>query len=1436
MAAANRIYLQVQFDSADADKNIDTLNKNIDKIGTTSEKATAQASKGIKSVNVTVQQASDDMAKLGRAVAALGIWRTTKEMVAMGEEVNRAKRQLDALGLGHLRQEFSALAEKTGVSGGVIRKMAIDYKAVGVASEDLTKMIQRTLDMSAKFSNEGVKGAGQLGEALANMGRMFQPTSKGLQAVGAAANIAFPAKVAELFNKQLTIMRTEVKQFDPEKLMELLILIGGMDAKGYAAKEALVTVDAAQTRLASQTKKLAGTIENELGPAFIHSIDLMTEMLKLATMLAGALGKLPEPIKDVAVAVGVFAGTAMMLGQVFNVVGLGFKGFGAAVTWLKGSQLAGTVGRLAAGPGITALGLGGAAATANVIAGQAAAKVASEAAAKVAVEAAAQVAVKQAASKLAREAAAKAAMEVAAEVAASAVGTATVETIARQTAARAAQRAAAKEVGQAIITRKAADEAAKLAAEAVATGAATAAGVRAGAAGAAAAGAGAGGITTLGLGAAGATGMGVTAGTLLGMGPVGWITLIGAIASAVWIWYAHNKISDEQRAAAAAVGGGGTPEEVARLKGLAVKPNAEAIRSGLEESQRALEEARARELKAGKDNVSALTEGYADHFRKIGEMAKSVADYRNALSKETSDEAKKEDLMAAQQQKDVATQLANYRKALWADVHAETNKLQEETRRDIRRTYEEIHRTRRQIAVAEAEVIPDETFAGRRRVAQVRAAATQQQAKADIIAKQVELDAQMQLEVKARERAGRLAGATQEEIDAETIKAKEIFGGRIMALALQLNSEIKKLTLDEEKETNALILEQRKQRLERELQDRIAVIDRAATLEIGHLQAERQATLSGRLDVIRRVTEADQRRILRTKDEAIDALNAELDFYKRIHGEESEGYKELQTDTTREVNRIRMDADTQYQMNRLKGWQETDQAILQNQEELFSGIKGFMEGMWDAVMDKSKSVWASIGSFITRTMMGVLRTVVTNTLAAQVTTAVGGFQVAFPRGVWRAPYFPGAGAPPGITDIPSTGANVRYDTEANREVGRDLSQIVSDAAMEDWNRRAAVEMVGTGGADVAETRGAVTAATGGGGRAGGGGLGGFGQSIAGMKASFGIGGLVKTASGGSVIWEVATPREKLNAVLRSKGMANMLAMAGMPMFMSSLSKRGVGAGIQGIAGGAMAGVGLATMLPALHLSPIGGAVLGGGLGILAAGYKRGGKLGAAMSIGGGAMAGAAIGAMLGAMTFTPFGVAAGALVGAAIGAVAGGVASIVRAFRPPKEEQVRRMLQQVYGVDIADRGLRQQIADLADQRYNGDIRMAVYSQEAQEMVRLYALTTGQNPAGLPRQMYGATYAQSAAGGLQLQPVYSGGRLVANPYVGTTTTQMAQMGQGPMFLQLDPYQASSLFSGQVVQVLGQNPGAVGTANTTAARSGQGRQAQSSALLEPATVMA
>jgi hypothetical protein len=288
-------------------------------------------------------------------------------------------------------------------------------------------------------------------------------------------------------------------------------------------------------------------------------------------------------------------------------------------------------------------------------------------------------------------------------------------------------------------------------------------------------------------------------------------------------------------------------------------------------------------------------------------------------------------------------------------------------------------------------------------------------------------------------------------------------------------------------------------------------------------------------------------------------------------------------------------------------------------------------------------------------------------------------------------------------------------------------------------------------------------------------------------------------------------------------------MLGGPSLLSG-GLRGIGAGAQAKTGlgAALTAFGLIrTFAPIMGVGPAAGAAAG--IGLAAAGLQRGGFSGLGMSIGGGALAGAMFG------SFIP---GIGTLIGAGIGAAVGAIAGTARLFIQSLAQQLRSRIRSVYGVDISNQQILQQIAEITRTKYGGSISLAIYSDEIQQIVRLYALSTGQNQAGLARPEYPVTFAQSQAGGLALQPVYSGGQLVQSPYSGTTTTQLADLSyalRNSMFVQLNPQQANDLFEGRVVQVVQNNPTTVASANASAARSGDSRLAQASAFLEPATVM-
>jgi hypothetical protein len=196
----------------------------------------------------------------------------------------------------------------------------------------------------------------------------------------------------------------------------------------------------------------------------------------------------------------------------------------------------------------------------------------------------------------------------------------------------------------------------------------------------------------------------------------------------------------------------------------------------------------------------------------------------------------------------------------------------------------------------------------------------------------------------------------------------------------------------------------------------------------------------------------------------------------------------------------------------------------------------------------------------------------------------------------------------------------------------------------------------------------------------------------------------------------------------------------------------------------------------------------------------------------------------------PIGWIAAAGIGAAIG--------LMGAFKTTDQQHARQLIKQMYGVDISNLSILNQVVAIAKQKYGGMISLAVASPDVQQLVNLYAAATGQRYGG-PRPMYPALYSQSA-GGLQLQPTYSNGQLVQSPYTGTTTTQWtmaSQLMNNPqtaMYVQLDPAMASALFQGQVINVLNQNPTVVGNAAASSINAGSTRNAQLGGLLEPLTV--
>ena len=444
-------------------------------------------------------------------------------------------------------------------------------------------------------------------------------------------------------------------------------------------------------------------------------------------------------------------------------------------------------------------------------------------------------------------------------------------------------------------------------------------------------------------------------------------------------------------------------------------------------------------------------------------------------------------------------------------------------------------------------------------------------------------------------------------------------------------------------------------------------------------------------------------------------------------------------------------AEDQKERNRLKTIQDQSRMIRTEMQKTFEYFERLAEGVFDALLSKSKSVTQALGDFVKQTFLTVIKALYSQMIAGILTRLV-------------------YGAPAG------------------------------------------------GGGTQGGSRGGVGIPGVGGGSSGGGPLGWLGSIISGGGRGGGFGGgwpwpqppVIMNASGGA---------SSANNIVSPRGGGFGGLFSGIPF----IGGKGGGGGIldtlRGIGnigygpkggdfGGEVAG-------SYRGVGGLGGAALLAGGGTLAyMGLKRGGLSGLGMTTAGGAMIGFKFGGPI----------------GAAIGAAAGAAAGTIRLFIKGAKEKTRQRIKEIYGVDISSNGILDQIQGIVKQNYGGDMNVGLYSPQVQELVQMYKMTQGINSTqGMGRPMYPVSWAMSG-GSASLQPVYSNGSLVANPYVGATTTQ-----QSATFVQLNPQQANQLFEGRVVQVVGNNPGAVADASTSAMEPTYRRSREQNSMLEPMTAM-
>ncbi|MBZ5625928.1 MAG: hypothetical protein LAQ69_45655 [Acidobacteriia bacterium] len=558
----------------------------------------------------------------------------------------------------------------------------------------------------------------------------------------------------------------------------------------------------------------------------------------------------------------------------------------------------------------------------------------------------------------------------------------------------------------------------------------------------------------------------------------------------------------------------------------------------------------------------------------------------------------------------------------------------------------------------------------------------------------------------------------------------------------------------------------------RTLQDKVALENAKTAIEVQAMKDRTKIEL-----------EEIDARTERQVDEARKAAMAQGIFYEPYLDQIGNKIREL---GQHEKDVLQKATTTEIDVAQIKGATSTRKLVTDQYQSIFQSLKQQAGGVFDALVTKSQSVWSAIGNSLKTALLTAIKDVVTSRVAAM------------------------------LMNMFVPGANVQMQQGG---VGKGGGSGL------------------LGGLGGILGIGAVPVFAGG--------------APGGTPPFLPSGGAGAGAGSGAGLGSILPPIFGTGSSIRFPGSA----VGGTPPFVPSSSGGGAGIGAAPAAGGIFSKAGLAGMLPGLKsffgfgdnkwvdmgggrmatggwisqygsfgdkLQALGksdAALMGGAL-LAMDGLRRGGKIGVAETTAGGALIGYKFGGPL----------------GAAIGGVAGAVAGIVRLFVKGAADKAKEKIKALYGVDIADKGVLQQIVDMAKSGFGGNLDMAIRSPQIRDLIQLYAMTTGQKATGMPGTVTPLSLVETG-GSLFQSPQYNNGTPL--PALGGLPG-LDQIGAGTpsgggLVIQLDGPATTALLQGQAVQAITNNPRLVQSASMAATKSNANRRELTSLQLSPGTIV-
>ena len=628
--------------------------------------------------------------------------------------------------------------------------------------------------------------------------------------------------------------------------------------------------------------------------------------------------------------------------------------------------------------------------------------------------------------------------------------------------------------------------------------------------------------------------------------------------------------------------------------------------------------------------------------------------------------------------------------------------------------------------------------------------------------------------------------AQLESVDAKTLQAK---------VAL----ENAKTGVETEAIAERTRMEQQESAWQEHIQDqaltaRIQAVDQRKNLELTQLEAVDAVTIQDKVRLEQMKTSIEVQALkdrAKIEMEQIDAqTERQVDAAKKVamaQGIFYQPYLDQIGDKIRELGQHEKEAlqsatTSEVDVAQAKGAISTRKIVVDEYKSIFQSLKQQAGGVFDALLTKSQSVWASIGNSLKTALLTAIKDVVTSRVAAMLMGLfVPGANVQLQQGgmgtggilgklggilgVGAVPVFAG-GAPGGTPPFLPSGA-AGSGAAANGGLGSVLPSIFGSGGNVQFP-----------GAAVGGTPPFVPSSSGG----------------AGIGAAPAAGGIFSKA-----------------------GLVGMLP--GLKSFLGFGENNWTNMG-----GGRMATGGWISQYGSFgdKLQALGksnAALMAGGL-LAMDGLRRGGYAGLAETTAGGALIGYKFGGPI----------------GAAIGAAAGAVAGIVRLFVKGAVEKAKDKIKALYGVDISDKGVLQQIVEMAKSGFGGNLDMAIRSPQIRDLIQLYAMSTGQKTTGMPGTVTPLSLVETG-GSLFQSPQYNNGTPLPGlgGLPGLDKIGGGTPSGGGLVIQLDGPATTALLQGQAVQAIVDNPRLVQNATMAATKSNANRRELTSLQLSPGTIV-